>query len=231
MREFIYYSNKGRTSGNFTDLMNAGRMDIVCHIVINSFFLSQKMRDDVKLHLMLNGPPDPPKHIEITAKTSEGMPETGKEVGSVDISKKDIGGLIKIILYKYKKDRKIEVYNGISVEKKSFVKLIDEFKDRTIYLLDKKGEDISKIKIKENPVFIIGDHEGLPKKVKKYILKNKNVKPISIGPQMYFASHVVVILNNILDSREFIALFNNKSRIASKIIKYTYKLICLIAIK
>ena len=202
MREFIYYSNKGRTSGNFTDLMNAGRMDIVCHIVINSFFLSQKMRDDVKLHLMLNGPPDPPKHIEITAKTSEGMPETGKEVGSVDISKKDIGGLIKIILYKYKKDRKIEVYNGISVEKKSFVKLIDEFKDRTIYLLDKKGEDISKIKIKENPVFIIGDHEGLPKKVKKYILKNKNVKPVSIGPKMYFASHVVVILNNILDRNE-----------------------------
>ena len=40
-----------------------------------------------------------------------------------------------------------------------------------------------------------------------------------------------IILNNILDSREFIALFNNKSRIASKIIKYTYKLICLIAIK
>jgi len=160
------------------------------------------MRDDVKLHLMLNGPPDPPKHIEITAKTSEGMPETGKEVGSVDISKKDIGGLIKIILYKYKKDRKIEVYNGISVEKKSFVKLIDEFKDRTIYLLDKKGEDISKIKIKENPVFIIGDHEGLPKKVKKYILKNKNVKPVSIGPKMYFASHVVVILNNILDRNE-----------------------------
>ena len=202
MREFIYYSNKGRTSGNFTDLMSAGRMDIVCHIVINSFFLSQKMRDDVKLHLMLNGSPDPPKHIEITAKTSEGMPETGKEVGSVDISKKDIGGLIKIILYKYKKDRKIEVYNGISVEKKSFVKLIDEFKDRTIYLLDKKGEDISKIKIKENPVFIIGDHEGLPKKVKKYILKNKNVKPVSIGPKMYFASHVVVILNNILDRNE-----------------------------
>ena len=185
MREFIYYSNKGRTSGNFTDLMSAGRMDIVCHIVINSFFLSQKMRDDVKLHLMLNGPPDPPKHIEITAKTSEGMPETGKEVGSVDISKKDIGGLIKIILYKYKKDRKIEVYNGISVERKSFVKLIDELKDRTIYLLDKKGEDISKIKIKENPVFIIGDHEGLPKKVKKYILKNKNVKPVSIGPKMH----------------------------------------------
>ena len=202
MREFIYYSNKGRTSGNFTDLMKAGRMDIVCHIVINSFFLSKKMRDDVKLHLILNGPPDPPKHIEITADTSEGMPETGKEVGSVDISKKDIAGLIKIILYKYKRDKKTEVYRGIFVEKKSFMKLLDELKDRNIYLLDKKGGDISKIEIKENPVFIIGDHEGIPKKEKKYILRNKNVTPVSIGPKVYFASHVVVILNNILDRNE-----------------------------
>ena len=202
MREFIYYSNKGRTSGNFDDLMKAGRMDIVCHIVINSFFLSQKMRDDVKLHLILNGPPDPPKHIEIKANTKDGMPETGKEVGSVDISKKDIAGLLKIILYKYKKGKKTEVYNRIFVEKKSFVKMIDELKDRNIYLLDKKGEDISRINIKENPVFIIGDHEGIPKKIKRYILNNKNVKSVSIGPQVYFASHVVVILNNILDRNE-----------------------------
>src|SRR3990167_6387146 len=158
--------------------MEAGRMDIVCHIVINSFFLSKKMRDDVKLHLILNGPPDPPKHIEITAKTENGMPKTGKEVGSVDISKNDIIGLLKIILYKYKKDKKTEVYKGIFVEKKSFVKMIDELKDRNIYLLDKKGEDISRINIKENPVFIIGDHEGIPKKIKRYILKNKDVNPI-----------------------------------------------------
>ncbi len=202
MREFIYYSLKGRTSGNFKDLMEAGRMDIVCHIEINSFFLSKKMRDDVKLHLLLNGPPDPPKHIEITATTSEGIPETGKETGSIDISKKDIAGLIKIILYKYKKGRKIEAYKGISVEKKSFMKLIDELNDRNIYLLDKDGEDITKIKIKENPVFIIGDNEGIPKKEKKFIIKNKNIIPVSIGPKMYFASHVVVILNNILDRNE-----------------------------
>ena len=202
MREFIYYSNKGRTSGNFTDLMKAGRMDIVCHIVINSFFLSKRMREDVKLHLMFNGPPDPPKHIEITATTRTGIPKTGKEVGSIDISKKDIGGLIKRILYKYKKGKKTEVYKGIFIEKKAIIPLIDELKDRSIYLLDKKGEDISKVKIEKDPVFIIGDHEGIPKKIKKYIIKNKNVKPINIGPKVYFASHVVVILNNELDRRE-----------------------------
>lgn len=202
MREFIYYSNKGRTSGNFTDLMKAGRIDIVCHIVINSFFLSRKMREDVKLHLILNGPPDPPKHIEIKATTRTGIPKTGKEVGSIDISKKDIGGLIKRILYKYKKGKKTEAYHGMFIEKKALIPLINELENRNIYLLDKKGEDISKVKLKKDPIFIIGDHGGLPKKVKKYILRNMDVKPISVGPKVYFASHVVVILNNELDRRE-----------------------------
>ena len=49
MREFIYYSSKGRTSGNFTDLMKAGRLDIACHVVISSFFLSHKIREDIKI--------------------------------------------------------------------------------------------------------------------------------------------------------------------------------------
>ena len=54
----------------------------------------------------------------------------------------------------------------------------------------------------ELPIFILRDHEGIPRKVKKYILNNKNITPISVGPQMDFASHVVVILNNIMDRNE-----------------------------
>ncbi|MHA1869020.1 MAG: hypothetical protein ACTSXD_13335, partial [Candidatus Heimdallarchaeaceae archaeon] len=38
MREFIYFSSKAHTSGNFDseNLMKAGRMDIVCHVVVNA---------------------------------------------------------------------------------------------------------------------------------------------------------------------------------------------------
>ena len=88
MREFVYFSNKAVTTGNFKDLMKAGRMDIVCHFVINSLFISNNYRDDVKLHLFFYGPPDPPKHLEIMYNEK--------------ISKKDVAGLIKRILYKYK---------------------------------------------------------------------------------------------------------------------------------
>ena len=44
MREFVYYSAKAQTSGNFKDLMKAGRIDIVCNVIIQAFFLSHQMR-------------------------------------------------------------------------------------------------------------------------------------------------------------------------------------------
>ncbi|MBU2497082.1 MAG: tRNA (pseudouridine(54)-N(1))-methyltransferase TrmY, partial [Nanoarchaeota archaeon] len=114
MREFIYYSAKARTSGNFHDLMKAGRIDIVIHVIIASFFLSNKLRQDVKLHLIFDGPPDAPKHLEFVS--DEEMP----------ISKKDVSGLIKRMLYKYKKGMKTKVFPGCFIEKKSLSALLQE---------------------------------------------------------------------------------------------------------
>lgn len=186
MREIIYFSRNARTSGNFTNLMQAGRMDIVCHVVIMSLFISNNIRDNIKLHLFFYGPPDPPKHLEIMANEN--------------ISKKDIAGLIKRMLYKYKQGRKTEAFENCFIEKKSFIKEIEELaKTRNIYLLDKKGENIRNIEIKENPIFILGDHEGLPKKELKRI--SKSAKKVSLGKINYFSSQAVTILNNELDNR------------------------------
>ncbi|MEK6852963.1 MAG: tRNA (pseudouridine(54)-N(1))-methyltransferase TrmY [Nanoarchaeota archaeon] len=189
MREFIYFSANGRTSGNFSDLMQAGRLDIAIHVIIASFFLSNKLRDDVRLHLILNGSPDPPKHLEFIS--NEEMP----------ISKKDVSGLIKRMLYKYRKGQKVEVFPGCHVEKKSFGDLINELKTegKKIYLLDKKGKDIRDTQLKDNAVFILGDHEGLPKKEMK--VAEKISEKISVGPTTYFASQVVVLIQNELDRK------------------------------
>lgn len=198
MREFVYYSRSAPTTGNFgTDLMKAGRMDIAIHIVINSLFMSHSIRRDTKLHLIFGGAPDPPKHIEISPSES-----SGKEGEQTDISKKDISGLIKKALYKYKKDQKVEALPGIWVEKKSFLKVVEELQEqgKDIYVLDKGGEDIRKADIGPNPVFILGDHEGIPFKELRRL--KKSVTPVTIGKKMYFASQTVSIVNNELDRRE-----------------------------
>lgn len=196
MREFIYFSNRARTTGNFPteNLMDAGRMDIAIHSIIHAFFLSHNMRDDVKVHLLFNGPPDPPKHILLD-------PKGQKTVGKIQISKKDIANLIKKMLYKYRPGKNTIVEQGFEIEKKSLFKLIEQLQDegKEIYVLDDKGEDIRKIKIKENPVFLLGDNEGFNKKELKK-LKSMAI-PVSVGNKTYFASQVVTIVNNELDRR------------------------------
>lgn len=186
MREFIYYSSKARTSGNFDikNLMKAGRMDIVCNVIISVFFLSNKMRDDVHLHLIFTGPPNPPMHLEFISHKD--MP----------ISKKDIAGLIRVMLYKCKKDKKTEVFPGCFVEKKPFSQLVDELsrKGKKISVLDKKGRNIRYIDLKDC-VFVIGDHEGLPEK------ETKNFNKISIGKETYFSSQTITIIHHELDIR------------------------------
>ncbi|MBL7058844.1 hypothetical protein ISS08_00110 [Candidatus Pacearchaeota archaeon] len=203
MRHFIYFSGQARTSGNFDvkNLMKAGRMDIAIHSFINALFFSHGVREDVKFHFVFYGAPDPPKHIEIQVNKEEGLPEPEKGVQRIDISKKDVGSLLKKILYKYKKGEKNEVFQGCFIEKRSFLKVIEDLMNegKSIFILDKKGEDIRKAKIPKDSVFIFGDQEGLPRKEFKRL--KKMVNSVSIGPKMYFASQTITIVNNELDKR------------------------------
>jgi len=170
--------------------MGAGRMDIVCNVIIHAFFLSHELRENVSLHLVFYGQPDPPKHIELKLRDES------------SVSKKDISGLLKRILYKYKKGERTEVLPGCFVEKKSFLDVVSEVgRGKKVYILDRAGEDIRKLSDADlkNAVFILGSEEGLPKKEMKR-LKGKAGK-ISLGEKTYFASQALVILNNELDRR------------------------------
>src|SRR3989344_2947045 len=104
MKHFVYFSKSAVTSGKALsdgNLMKAGRMDIAIHSIIAGLFLSHDFRKDVKMHLVFYGMPDPPKHIEMQV-----VPE-------LNISKKDVAGLIKKILYKYREGKKTEVKHKV----------------------------------------------------------------------------------------------------------------------
>jgi tRNA (pseudouridine54-N1)-methyltransferase len=199
MREIVYYSRTAPTAGNYIkeDLQESGRIDIAVHTVIASFFLSHKIRTDMKLHMIFGGPPDPQKHLELQPVT-EG--KTG--IDKIYLAKKDVSGVIKKMLYKYREGEKKEVFPGFWIEKKSFLDVVNNmYKDgRNLYVLDADGEDIRTVEIKENPIFILGDHKGLPNKELKRLFTM--CTPVSIGKRVYFASQTVAVLNNELDRRE-----------------------------
>jgi len=198
MREFVYYSRTAPTKGNFgTDLQRAGRLDIAVHSVIASFFLSHKFRENVKLHLIFAGPPDPQKHLELKPVT-EG--KTG--IDKIYLGKKDVSEVLKRMLYKYKEGKKTEVFPGFWIEKKGFLEVVQELSnnERNLYILDSKGKDIRETEIKEKPIFILGDHLGLPGKELKRL--KRMCVPVSIGKKTYFASQTIAIVNNEIDRLE-----------------------------
>lgn len=199
MREFIYYSRTAPTSGGHVkqDLMKSGRLDIAIHSVIAALFLSHKMRDDVKLHLVFAGAPDPTKHLELQPVV-EG--KTG--VDKIYLNKSNVENIIKRMLYKHKPGEKNEVFPGYWIEKKGFLEVVKELyaKDRNIYILDDKGQDLREANIEKNPIFILGDHIGLPSKEFKRL--KQMCTPVSIGKKTYFASHTIAVVNNEIDRRE-----------------------------
>ena len=191
MREFIYYSKSAVTAGNLIkdDLKKAGRLDIACNVIISVFFISNKMRDDVRLHLIFDGGPNNPRHIVMDSNPD--MP----------ISKKNVAGLIKKLLYKAKDEEGLrEVVPGASIEKKSFegvVKGLDK-EGKDVHLLSGRGKDVRELKLAGNEVFIIGDQDGFPSDKKKFL---KKIDKVSVGPLTLFASQVVTIIHNEIDRK------------------------------
>ena len=180
----MLYSRRGKTSSNFSILREAGRLDVVCECIVASLFMSHRIRRDVGFHAFLNGPPTPPVHVEINgtylrdARTDH---DTWK-----DIFKKILSG---------------NPHPGISTEKKSFEKYVKEKAEvASIYLLEEKGRDICEINWKENPVFVLGDHVGLPKKAESFALRFG--EKISLGKTPYLAATCIAIINFLLDKTE-----------------------------
>ena len=191
MREFVYYSANAVTAGNLigSDLKKAGRMDIVCNFIVSVFFTSNAMREDVRLHLILDGGPNNPRHIVM--ESNPDMP----------ISKKDVAGLIKRLLYKARDEEGLrEIVPGCFIEKKSFEKLLKELdgKGKNVFVLSEGGRDVRDLELEGNEVFVIGDHDGFPSGMKKFL---KRVDGVSVGPRVLFASQVAVILHNEMDRK------------------------------
>jgi len=181
MREFILYSRLGRTDTNWTSLHDAGRLDIVYECVVASLFLSHAIRKNVTFHTILNGPPTPPLHLKIDGLTLHDVrtdQETWKQI------------LKKLLTRK--------PHPGITTHKTSFEALIKTKANETkIYVLEEGGKPISEITISDKPVFVLGDHVGLPKKAEGFALRYG--EKISLGKQPYLAASCITVLNYLLD--------------------------------
>jgi tRNA (pseudouridine54-N1)-methyltransferase len=181
LREFILYSRKGRTDPNFTNLPDAGRLDIVHECIVASLFLSHGLRKDVAFHAVLTGPPAPPLHLKIDGASLHDV-RTDQETW-IEIFKKALAG---------------KPHPGITADRSSFEALLKHTaKDASLYVLEEGGKDISMVSWGKKPVLVLGDHIGLPKTAEGFALRYG--EKISLGKQPYLAASCITIINYLLD--------------------------------
>jgi tRNA (pseudouridine54-N1)-methyltransferase len=182
-REFILFSRVGKTDSSFHNLHDAGRLDIVHECIVASLFLSHGLRRNVVFHAVLNGPPNPPLHIQIDGGTLYDV-RTDMDTWQ-SILKKVISG---------------KQHPGVTSSKTGFEALLKAKAETTsIYVLEEGGKDIATAELPENCVFVLGDHVGLPKKAEVFTLRYG--EKISLGKQPYLAASCITILNYLLDRK------------------------------
>jgi len=180
-REFILFSRLGRTDSAFANLHDAGRLDIVHECIVASLFLSHGLRRDVIFHAILNGPPNPPLHIQINGET---LYDVRTDVDTwQSIIRKVLAG---------------KTHPGINLNNTSFEALLKSKAETCkVYVLEEGGKSITEAELAGGAVFELGDHVGLPKKAETFALRYG--EKVSLGKQPYLAASSITVLNYLLD--------------------------------
>ena len=197
MRTFIIKANEAHTRADFklNDLPGtSGRIDVLCRFLNAAFLLSHGFRKNVRVWLILYGPPDPPKAIRF-----EG-PKLRVRLNP------DEGSTAKLIMRALKAGedlrepgKEVEVYPGLYVSNRTFEDVIRlTVKNSKLYYLHEDGKPIGEVRFGKNVSFVLGDHKGLSGEDEAFL--NGIVERVSVGRKSYLASHVVAHVNILLDS-------------------------------
>ena len=212
MKDFIIIGNKAVTGGKISlnDLPgSAGRMDVLCRCITAALFISFGMRRDVMVHLVLKGEPGPEKIIRFCGETMR----------SLNPDERSSGSLIQKALLVNASPFEKESTPGVFVRTGNLTALLEEMKGkRPIYYLKEDGKDILEIKaatvsgaadgvaaaespLFNNPVFILGDNQGVFEEDEKAIEEAGALK-LSVGPLSLLSSHCITLILNALDRME-----------------------------
>jgi len=194
-RVFLVVGHKVRTDGRFSlnDLSGStGRLDILLRVINSAFLLSNGIRRDTELFLVLNGEPEPPVTIRLE----------GESLKYLNPDERSTGALIRQALLTEREEKKeVRSTPGIFVSVRGYEEVVPELrKDRVPVHLHENGTPVREAEIPENAFFVLGD---------KYDLTPEELEAlgepltISLGPLPLHTDHCVTILNNELDMQGF----------------------------
>jgi tRNA (pseudouridine54-N1)-methyltransferase len=188
MRTFAVVGHLAPTGDAFTldDLPgSAGRMDILCRCVQAALSLSHGLRLDAEIHLLLLGPPAPPKDVLIQ----------GARVRSLSPDERSTAALVRKALALPAGDAFRESTPGILVRRGGLREILA---GGHFAVLSEDGVDVRAVR--DPPAgFLLSDHRDFTAGEAELIA---DLPRISVGPLVLHADHAITALQNELDRRE-----------------------------
>ncbi len=196
MRRFIVIGHRAATSADFSlnDLSGStGRLDVLLRCINSSFFLSNDMRRDVELFLVLQGQPDPPKTLHLV----------GSELRYLNPDERSTAALLRNALIKGEKGEYGKSTPGIYIYRKSFEDVLAECAGHSkIIYLKEDGKDIRDAirdaGLDGETTFVLGDDKDLTDE-EEQILEKFNPLTVSLGPKILHSDHCIIVVQNEVD--------------------------------
>lgn len=196
MRTFIVVGHKAVTTPDFSleDLPGtSGRMDILCRSINSAFVLSHGIRRDVQVFLVLLGG-EAPKTLRLM----------GDQLRHLNPDERTTAALLKKALAIVAGPEWTRSTPGIFVRSGGLAELLFDFQDAKLIYLREDGADANTCQcLKEDAVFILGDHLGMTEE-EEAMIEHAHAERISVGPVSLHADHCIVLVNWMLDTRAFL---------------------------
>ncbi|MEF8786189.1 MAG: tRNA (pseudouridine(54)-N(1))-methyltransferase TrmY [Haloarculaceae archaeon] len=194
MRQFLVVGHDAPTTADFSldDLPGAGRLDALCRCVTSALLLSHDIREDVRVHLVLDD------QFTVTFD--------GSALQGLNPDERSTAALVRTAL----DDREeaighipVETSPGVSLVRKGFEATLDDAEtDRTVLQLHGEGTPAIETEPPADPVFVLSDHRNFTDE-ETTLLDDVADKRVSLGPRRLHGNQAITVAHNWLDTDGF----------------------------
>ena len=196
MRRFVVVGRRALSNDDFLldDLpSSSGRLDVLLRCLRAALLVSNGIRRDVIVYLVLQGSPGAPRVLRAD----------GASVKFLRPDERSLAVLVKKALRSPADsggDAFVEVRPGIAVRSGGLDRAIDDLGGARPYVLDEGGHDLRSIDGLGDPdtAFFTGDDLGFDGATRS-ALATIGARPVSVGPVSLHAEDVVAVISNEID--------------------------------
>jgi len=194
MPAFVVIGQKVCTDGRFSlnDLTGStGRLDVLLRCINSSFMLSNDIRRDVELYLVLQGEPDAPKTILLK----------GSELKYLNPDERATAALVKnALMVKNITQEWTKSTPGIMVARHDFPGLLKQMEGRRLVYLKEEGSSLKDAKLSQDDIFVLGGKDDISADEEALISQWPETLKISLGPKSLHADHCITVTLNAIDN-------------------------------